>query len=91
MTEKKQWYDNKDLFEMIQDLRDELKTTSKLVKEYNNLRGTLNDLIRRVTSMEEQAAGRHSVGKSIREWGGWIIGLIMFLITIYTVIAYGVR
>ena len=32
------WYDNKQLFEMINELKIELAETSKLIKEYNGLR-----------------------------------------------------
>jgi hypothetical protein len=90
MGEKEQWFDNKALYLMINDLRDELAKMIQIAKEYNDLRGALNDCIKRVTAIEERQAGKYAVGKAIREWGGWITGLIMFLITIYTVIRYGV-
>lgn len=77
------WYSNKDLFEMVQSLKVDLAETTKAVREYNNLRQTLNDVIRRVTCIEERSLGRHSVGKGIREWGGWVVGIIALMISLY--------
>lgn len=82
MGEKEQWYSNKDLYEMLNDLRDETKTMIRVAKEYNGLRQTLNDLIHRVTVMEERALGRYSVGKAVREWGGWIVALLAFVLNL---------
>lgn len=90
MGEDKPWFSNKDLYLMVCDLRDETSRMIKIAKEYNDLRAALNDCIRRLTVIEERQAGRYATGKAIREWGGWITGLVMFLITIYTVIRFGV-
>lgn len=81
MTE--QWYTNKDLFEMLQDIKGETQTMIRAAKEYNGLRQSLNDCIRRVTAMEEQAIGRYTVGKAVRDWGGWFVALLAFLISLY--------
>lgn len=45
MTLEKQWYSNKDLFEMLNSLKDELKETQLEMKKYNELRRTLNDVM----------------------------------------------
>lgn len=83
MAEKEQWYSNKDLYEMVRDLREEVQTMIRVVKEYNGLRETLNDCIRRITAMEERALGRYGAGKAVREWGGWIVAILAFLYTLY--------
>lgn len=82
MTEK-DWYSNKDLFEMLQEIKAQVQTMIRVAKEYNGLRQSLNDCIRRVTAMEERAVGRYTVGKAIREWGGWFVALLAFLISLY--------
>lgn len=83
MSEKEQWYTNKDLYEMLRDLRDETQTMIRVAKEYNDLRKTLNDLIRRVTAIEERALGRYSAGKAIRDWGGWVVAILAFIYAVY--------
>jgi len=41
---KEQWYNNRELFEMICDLKEALTETTTVVKKYNNLRQELGDL-----------------------------------------------
>lgn len=80
MDEK--WYTNKDLFEMIQELKvdmqamcQELKQTREIVAKYNSLR-------QRLDAIELKAAGRSAVSRAIREWGGWLVGVLSFLFTL---------
>lgn len=42
----KQWYSNKDLFEMLNGLRMDLIETQSQMKKYNDLRATLNDVMK---------------------------------------------
>jgi hypothetical protein len=78
-----EWYSNRDLFEMIQhlqgeiiSLRSDLRATQEAIRRYNNLRADLEGVIMRVHAIEQQAVGRASVGRAVREWGGWIIALV---------------
>lgn len=80
---EKEWYSNKELFEMFQGLKDELKITRDAVKKYNDIRSNLNDVMTRLTAIEERAIGRYSVGKAIREWGGWLVAVFSFLFALY--------
>ncbi len=73
---QEQWYSNKELFEMINGLKSDLTETRKVVKEYNDLRHSLNDCIRRVTEIEQRGVGRQSVEAAILRWGGWAVALI---------------
>lgn len=41
-----QWYTNKDLFEMMNEIRLELVETQTQMKKYNDLRRTLNDVMK---------------------------------------------
>ena len=79
----KEWYSNKELFEMFQDLKEELAITREAVKKYNNIRTDLNAVMQRLTAIEERAIGRYSAGKAVREWGGWLVGLLGFLFGLY--------
>ena len=81
-----QWYTNRDLFERInemqtefRDLRSEMRETRTMIRQYNGLREKVEEVERKVDDMEARAEGRNSVGKAIREWGGWIIAFITFL------------
>ena len=79
----KEWYSNKELFEMFQALKDELKITRDAVRKYNDIRINLNSVMERVTAIEQRAIGRYNVGKAIREWGGWIVAILSFWFTLH--------
>ena len=78
----KEWYSNKDLFEMFGELKGELARTIAAVKEYNGLRECLNDVLTRVERIETKSNERKQVGDTIREWGGWILAIVVFLYTV---------
>lgn len=46
MNEGNQWYSNKELFEMLNGLRMDLVETQSQMKKYNDLRATLNDVMK---------------------------------------------
>ena len=85
--DEKQWFTNKDLFLLIGEiqedfhgLRSEMRETRTLMKQYNGLREEIGIVKDRVDAIEAKEQGRNSVGLAIRNWGGWIIGLITFVI-----------
>ena len=39
--------------------------------------------MQRLTAIEERAIGRYGIGKAVREWGGWLVGLLGFLFALY--------
>lgn len=123
---QEQWYSNKELFEMVQKLREELQQTRIDLRKYNDLRGAVaevqrnqieqselfrkhlfepeglisslkceftnfvndfrKDLIavnRRIEDYESRSKGKKAVAEGFIRWGGWIIGLLSFFITIY--------
>lgn len=58
---EKDWYSNKDLFEMIDgfkndvsELRVELKETKTLIRDYNDLRKTLSENVIHVNQLEKK-------------------------------------
>ena len=73
---KEQWYTNKELFEMINGLKSDLTETRKVVREYNDLRRSLNDCIRRVADIEQRGVGRQSVEQAILRWTPWAIAVV---------------
>lgn len=77
------WYTDKDLFEMIQGLKQDLNETLITIKKYNGLWEKFDNVDHRLTAIEQQAVGRSTVGRSIREWGGWIVAIISLLMSIY--------
>lgn len=79
----KQWYTNKDLFELINELKLDLQETRQMIRQYNGLREELADVEKRLSDMESRAKGRNSVGKAIREWGGWVFALITLLVLLF--------
>ncbi len=82
MENNKEWYSNKELFEMFQSLKEELKLTIEAVKRYNGIRNDLNNVMKRLLAIEQQAVGRYTVGRALREWGGWAVALISCFATL---------
>lgn len=81
-----EWYSNKDLYEMINELRNELKETIIYVKKYNNLRESLNDGLERIydlekwkVSFEKSQETKEVILKNIKNWTPWIIAGIAIL------------
>ena len=77
---EKQWYTNKDLFELIGELQKDMQETRTTIKKYNGLYSKLAEVKTTVDDMQAQQKGRQSVGSAIRNWGGWIFGLASFLV-----------
>lgn len=87
MPDKNQWYTNKDLFEQISgmqsefhSLRTDMKETRHMIRQYNGLREEIANIDRKVNDMQARARGRSSVGKAIREWGGWLIAVVSLIL-----------
>ena len=80
------WYSNKEIFEMLQGLKEELRETRILVKQYNGLRKDLAETMKRVAAIEQQNIGKSQVGTSIREWTGWVIAILALVVSILRVV-----
>jgi hypothetical protein len=91
--DNKQWYTNKDLFELInhmqgdfRDLRSEMKETRSAIKKYNGLREEVGSARKEIDGVKEEveiiramAKGRSSVWTDVRLWGGWIVAFLTML------------
>lgn len=77
---KKEWYSNKDLFEMLQGLKKDLQETRTVIKKYNGLRKDLGETMLKLAEIENQMRGRNQVWEGIRNWGGWIVALTTLLL-----------
>jgi len=80
MDEHGNWYSNKELFELITTLKDDLKETRHIIKQYNGLREKIETVEDKVRHIETMTEARSGFGQSIREWGGWLFGLITLLV-----------
>jgi hypothetical protein len=85
-----QWFDNKALYLMLQELKGdmqtmslELKQTREIVAKYNGLRERIEDCSDEIEAMKNKAVGQSSVGNAVRAWGGWIFGLVSLGIAFY--------
>jgi hypothetical protein len=83
-----QWYTNKELYEMVIGLKDDLQETRVLIQQYNGLRKRLDACDATLADLVSQAKGRATVGNAIRSWGGWIFGLISMILALLK--AYGI-
>lgn len=79
-----QWYSNKELFEKIVELQQEMQETRAIIRRYNNLYEKVYNVQERIKEIEAETEGKKELERSIREWGGWIFGLVTLIILIYT-------
>lgn len=97
MSDENQWYTNKELFERLGGLKDELselrsemKETRALIKNYNGLREEIariktdNEVLKeQVNTIITKDAEEKSTLDNVRNWAGWIFGLITLVVLLY--------
>lgn len=97
VDEQHQWYTNKEIFERViqlsqefVELRGELRETKIAIRQFNDIRKQIELIEKKVAVLEEQIQtivhqekGKDSVWKGVRDWGGWIFGLITLLVLVY--------
>lgn len=79
----KDWYSNKQLFEMMQDMSKRLDTFNEKFDRYNGLiekqeknKETIQELHDRVSDIESESEGFAKAFELIRKWGGWIVAIL---------------
>lgn len=89
MDQQQPWYNNKELFEMLNDfkeeigdLRLEMKETKTLIRDYNGLRASVNDVSERIGKCEKTIDENKN---SRKEYIGYILAAIstLFLLLNY--------
>ena len=90
---REQWYTNKELFEMIQtwkddvkELRQEMRETKAMIHQYNDLKTKLLQAQERIYTLEQDAFAQDTISSFLRRWGGWIVAAIMTIITAVKII-----
>lgn len=84
---EKEWYNNKELFELINgikdefnDLRMEMSETRRIISKYNGLYEKVEQVDRELKSLISKQKGKSDFGKAVRDWGGWIFAFITLVI-----------
>ena len=79
-----QWYTNKEIYEMVQNLTLDLRDTRADLKAYNELKNDVAwcmDQIKFISNQARSSAGvtmgESNIWEGIRIWGGWILALAM--------------
>jgi len=90
---EKEWYGNKELFEMIRDLTEEIRSvkiemheTRIIIKEYNELRRTLGNCEKRISKIETVNKTMRRAVSGWREWAALIIAMTMAGLSLYLTI-----
>lgn len=85
--EEQQWYSNKELFELINhikqdftELRMEMSETRRVIKKYNGLYEKVEGVKQELKELKAIKSGKIDFGKAIRDWGGWFFALITLVI-----------
>lgn len=75
-----EWYSNKELFEKIQSLAEDMKETRELIRRYNNLYKTVKEHDCYIKEQQGKGKGRKSIESAIVTWGGWLaaVGSIIY-------------
>ena len=80
MTEKEQWYSNKDLYEMMVELSKRLESTNAemtrtqvMIRDYNGLRQKINECESKLVEYHGESLGKETGSKNT--WG-YIVGAI---------------
>ncbi len=83
-TERREpWYTNKEIFEMVQGLRDEMQETRRIIHDYNAMRKDLNWAVECINKIHVSQNERSSFVIGLREWGGWIVALAVLLLKLW--------
>ncbi|MFA6711226.1 MAG: hypothetical protein WCS33_00770 [Candidatus Caldatribacteriota bacterium] len=96
-TRGKEWYGNKELYEMFLNLKKEflelkaeLSLTRQFIQQYNHLQKTLNLCMEKIDQLEKieditfgMSKGKKDILIAIRKWGGWVVGTAASAIAIY--------
>lgn len=75
-----QWYTNKELFEQIIGLQDEMRETRSIISQYNGLYDKVHNVEKRLQTIESETTGQEKFKKGLRLWSGWIISFLTFIV-----------
>lgn len=93
---KEQWYNNQQIFEMVQAQKEEMNKltlelklttaemarTREIVARYNGLREELENCKDQIDALRNQAIGRYSVGDAVIRWGGWLVAVGTLILSV---------
>lgn len=96
MTEK-DWYSNKELFESIGDLKDDLTETKHIIQKYNGLyeqtkqnnddiklvKDDIREVHIEVNKMKHEQSGKHKFINMVFQFSGWAVAIAGFLLTYF--------
>lgn len=93
MLEKKkdEWYSNRDLLEIIHNLKDDLSETQHLIKKYNGLYAEVKEVSKEikevsytVTKLEAEQQGKLKHTANLYQLSGWLFGLVTIIVLLLT-------
>jgi len=77
-----EWYTNRDLFEMVQGLKEDMQKTRDMIRRYNGLYELVHEHDCYIKEQLGKGKGRKSVESAIITWGGWLaaVGSIIYTV-----------
>lgn len=79
MSNNNNWYDNKALFELINELQKEMIETRNAIKKYNGLYSKLHKVRQDVDEIKAIQEGKIEFGEQIKSWSGWLFALVTLI------------
>ena len=75
------WYTNKQLFEMLSDVRKELGETRDMIRKYNGISGRIGDVECLIKETAEKAEAKEAEKKGDWKWTlGWSIAALSLVL-----------
>ena len=81
--QEKEWFDNKELYLMVQGLKEELSNTQKVVKRYNNLYESVGILKERLDALINQGVGKKSIEGAFLRWLPAIVAVLALILNYF--------
>lgn len=94
---RKEWYSNKELFESITELKNDLTETKHIIKHYNGLyeqtkennddiklvKEKVSEVSKDVHIIKAEDTGKNKFIKVFTQLSGWVIALLALLLNFY--------
>src|SRR5699024_7804191 len=80
------WFDNKELYLLINDLQKDMQETRSMIRKYNGLydkvesvKYDIDEVKSEVDEIKAVQQGKKDFSESIKSWSGWVVAILTFV------------